>query len=79
MFGTPLNKSNKVFNWILLQCKKYIYSTRTAKKALNIVPFLRILEQEFQVQKYLLLKNCKFSDYNENWRSWIDIFGKHPT
>ena len=74
LFGKIPNKSipTKIFNWFILQCKKFIYSSRMNSKVLNIVYFKNFLANEFHIQKYLLLNLCKYEEYEVHWKIWFD-------
>ena len=74
LFGLPLKKTNKIFNWVLLQCKKFIYKMRIKKTNPNCRAFKNVLSYELNIQKFLLLKNCRFSEFENHWKQWIDIF-----
>ena len=74
-FGIPHKNDNIAINWFILQCKKYIYSSRSKKKLPNLLEFCKILEYELNIQKYNLLKNCKNNEIEKNWKQWFDSLG----
>ena len=78
IFGIPLNNKNKVINWVLLHCKKFIYNSRIRNKLLNVNCFWKILEQEFISQRYILLKNNKFQEFNMLWKPWSNTLLSNP-
>ena len=76
LFGIPLNKSNRTVNWILLHLKKIIYFNRTKNSSPSFVAFRRYMEGEINVQKFLLLKNGKFNEYNNLWKPWLEALAE---
>lgn len=75
LFGIALNKTNKVLNWILLQAKKFIYNSRARGKKPDFNIFIKNLEQEFNIKRYILLKNSRLAEFQNIWRHWMTFFG----
>ena len=74
MFGS-INKSDKVINWLFLTVKQYIYRTKYQSKRPNIFAVQHIIKEQFEIQKYILMKNCKYNEFFTMWSNWQNLFG----
>lgn len=73
ILGTT-NRSDKIINWLILIVKQYIYRTRCQNKNLSIFAIQNIVKQNFEIEKYILLKNCKYAEFFTIWLPWFKLF-----
>ena len=74
MFGMINNKNSSFVNWLTINIKYYIYSMKIQKKVLNINNVKDMLKTKFDIEKYILFKNCKYETFNKQWTPWLDLF-----
>ena len=72
LLGIPEKKA-KVENWLILQVKQYIYSMKMQEKKLNIFALQNIIICKLLIEKFILLKNCQFKEYDNIWAKWISL------
>ena len=70
LFGKYKKKNMyKVHNLLSLIIKHYIFSCKYKKHPILSTNVLKVvIEQRILVEKFLLLKQCKFSEFNDNWQ-----------
>jgi len=74
ILGSQDNNSTKVVNWLIINIKYYIYSTKMRKNKLNIKAVQRFLEDKIEIEKCILLKNCEYEILNKYWMKWSNLF-----
>ena len=75
LFGKHKNKDvHKVQNLMTLITKNYIFSTKYKNPSvLSIMTLKTIIVERFLIEKFLLLKQCKYTEYENNWQSICDM------
>ena len=64
-FGMINNETCKFVNWLIINIKHYIYRMKVQKQKLNIKAIKNILQKLFQIEKYILFKNCVYNLFIE--------------
>ena len=72
LFGMQ-GKEAKILNWLILKVKRYIYSIKIIKNRLNIFALLKVIQVNLVIERYLLLKNCKYKEFNCYWSPWLKL------
>lgn len=69
LFGKYLNSDIHLFeNLLILIVKQYIYACKFSfSKQLNVEALKHTIINRPYVEKYILLKNCKYQEYNNYW------------
>ena len=67
MFGLINNEKDNFLNWLIINIKYYIYCTKIHKKCLEITAIKNILQKNFEIEKYILFKNCNYEKFNNEW------------
>ena len=67
IFGMINNETCRFVNWLIINIKHYIYRIKVQKQKLNIKAIKNILQKLFQIEKYILFKNCVYNLFIEYW------------
>lgn len=64
----------KVHNLLILIIKQYIFVSRYKEvPKLNFGALENIMKNRISVEKYILLKNCRFSEFERHWQKICDL------
>ena len=74
LFGKIPERESHVLNWILLICKKFIYSAKIRRTVPNIQGFIKFLKHAFECHQFLLIKNGYVEEFENSWYNLRDVF-----
>ena len=63
----------KVENLLILIIKHYIFTCKYKSKKLNTDALLNVITERFYVEKYLLLRNGEYAQYEKYWKKICDL------
>lgn len=64
----------KVHNLLILITKQYIFASRYKEvPKLNFNALENIITNRISLEKYILLKNCRFSEFERHWQKICDL------
>lgn len=68
------NKLYRVQNLLILIVKQYIFSCKFKPiQKLDFFSLSIIIADRFLIQKFMLLKNCKYLEYEREWKAICDL------
>ena len=71
LFGiSSTQKVTKLFRYIMIVARYYIYKTRCEDSKPNILSFVQYLTNKHKTMKYIALKNQVFDKFNQEWMPW---------
>jgi hypothetical protein len=74
MFGMINNEKSNFVNWLTINIKYYIYCMKILKKNVHFNAVKNILQNKFQVEKYIYYKNCNYETFDKQWTPWLSLF-----
>ena len=74
MFGMLNSEVSEAVNWITINIKYYIYNMKTLNKTIHINDIKNILQNKFQIERYIYFKNCEYDIFNKRWGKWLNLF-----
>ena len=76
MFGMLNSEVSEAVNWITINIKYYIYNIKTVKKTIHINDIKNILQNKFQIERYIYFKNCEYDIFNKGWGKSLNLFNR---
>ena len=73
LFGSK--EYNKTTNYIILLAKNFIHSSRTNGKIPNIEAFKRLLIFQYNVEKTIAYRKCRFEKFELEWQCYGGVIG----
>lgn len=74
LFGTDdQNKTDEVFDFIILIAKYFIYKCRINKIKPNVHRFIKELENNYKIEKHISSLEMKHFDFNVKWCSYMNL------
>ena len=71
IFGeVPFSYQSLVINFIILYAKQYIFSCFKCGKLPNLIGFINFLKMNYNVEKYISVKNSTVDKFNSFWEQW---------
>ena len=61
----------KVENLLILIIKRYIFTCKYKSKKLNTDALLNVITERFNVEKYLLLRNGEYAQYENTGKKYV--------
>ena len=74
MFGMINNAKRNVINWFIINIKYYICTKKIQKKSLNINEVKHTLKNKFEIERFILYKNCNYEVFKKQWTPWFNLF-----
>ena len=75
IFGElPLNRENRILNFIILYVKQYIFSCIYRSNIPTLNGLLCHLKTKFYVERYIAIQNSTLPDFENRWTKWRNIF-----